>query len=69
MQITDVTPVVRPLRGPSIGLFGLIGHWMRVARERDRLARLNQHMLRDIGLTQAEAECEAGRPFWDASRR
>ncbi|NBZ88666.1 DUF1127 domain-containing protein [Stagnihabitans tardus] len=35
-------------------------------RSRRGLAALDDHMLRDIGLTRAEAEAEAERPLWDA---
>ena len=42
----------------------LVG-WSRVARERRRLLELDEHILRDIGLTPEEARREATRPFWD----
>jgi uncharacterized protein YjiS (DUF1127 family) len=35
-------------------------------RTRARLAMLDDHLLRDIGLTRAEAAAEAARPVWDA---
>jgi len=37
--------------------------WQR-QRSRHRLARLDAHALRDIGVTYAEAEAEANKPFW-----
>ncbi|MDX5350170.1 MAG: DUF1127 domain-containing protein [Paracoccaceae bacterium] len=39
---------------------------LAVARRRDRraLARLDQHLLRDIGLSRDEARTEAAKPFW-----
>jgi uncharacterized protein YjiS (DUF1127 family) len=37
----------------------------RLARSRKSLARLDAHLLRDIGLTSAEARIEADRPVWD----
>jgi uncharacterized protein YjiS (DUF1127 family) len=46
-----------------------IALWLRralsVQRQRARLATLDDRMLRDIGLTRAEAEAEATRPAWD----
>ncbi len=36
-----------------------------VARQRRELARLDDRMLRDIGLTRAQAEQETRRRFWD----
>jgi uncharacterized protein YjiS (DUF1127 family) len=37
-----------------------------LTRRRDRriLARLDQHLLRDIGLSSDEARTEAAKPFW-----
>ncbi len=48
-----------------------LGAWLRVARERRRLAALDERQLRDIGIDPAAAAREAGRPFWDlpAGRR
>lgn len=37
-----------------------------LSRSRRSLARLDDHLLRDIGLTRAEAEAEASRGPWDA---
>ena len=41
----------------------LDGH--ELARQRQALAALDDHMLKDIGLSRADARCEAERPFWD----
>ena len=46
-----------------------IAAWSRVARERRRLLDLDEHILKDIGLTPEEAYREASRPFWDIERR
>ena len=37
--------------------------WRR-RRSRHSLAGLDAHMLKDIGITYAEAETEANKPFW-----
>jgi uncharacterized protein YjiS (DUF1127 family) len=39
--------------------------WQELARQRRALAAMNDHMLKDLGLTRANALREAGRPFWD----
>jgi uncharacterized protein YjiS (DUF1127 family) len=39
--------------------------WQELARERRALAAMDDHMLKDIGLSRADARREAGRPFWD----
>ena len=36
------------------------------ARSRRALARIDDHILRDIGLTRQEADAEAARPGWDS---
>jgi uncharacterized protein YjiS (DUF1127 family) len=40
-------------------------YWHDISRERRALLGLDDRMLRDIGITRADAEQEAGRPFWD----
>ena len=39
--------------------------WQELARQRQALAALDDHMLKDIGLSRADARQEADRPFWD----
>ena len=50
-------------------LVGLVLRWIRVARERRRLAQLPEHILRDIGVSREDAWYEANRPFWESSER
>ena len=38
--------------------------WRRRARDRSQLAQLDDRMLRDIGLTRADAEFLSNKPFW-----
>jgi uncharacterized protein YjiS (DUF1127 family) len=38
--------------------------WLERARQRRDLRELNDHMLRDIGLTRADAWAESEKPFW-----
>jgi len=40
--------------------FGVYERW----RQRQALMRLDDHLLKDIGITRAEVEQEAGKPFW-----
>lgn len=37
----------------------------RVMNERRALARMPQHLLRDIGVSEADAGREASKPFWN----
>ncbi len=39
--------------------------WLQVRRDRVTLADLDDALLRDIGITRAQAMSEARRPFWD----
>ena len=43
--------------------------WLSAARERRALADLPDSILADIGISRAEAEREARRPFWDVRPR
>jgi uncharacterized protein YjiS (DUF1127 family) len=38
--------------------------WRARGRQRRALRELSDHLLRDIGVSRAEALCEATRPFW-----
>ena len=44
----------------------LLTRWLDVSRSRQTLDGLDEHMLRDIGLTRAEAQREASKFFWQA---
>ncbi len=65
-----VVPVPRPDGQRGTGgltrfLAGALAVWRR-QRARARLAGLDAHLLRDIGVTGAEAEFEANKRFWQA---
>lgn len=50
-------------------LAGHVASLMRavfLARQRRALRDIDDHILKDIGLTRRQAEQEAARPFWDA---
>ena len=51
-------------RRPS--LLARLADLLALRRQRARLRDLPPHILRDIGLTEAEARAEADRPLWDA---
>jgi uncharacterized protein YjiS (DUF1127 family) len=40
--------------------------WHELAHQRRRLLALDDRMLKDIGITRADATREGSRPFWDA---
>ncbi len=45
-------------------MFETLREWRRRARGRAELAALDHRMLRDIGLTPADAKFLANKPFW-----
>jgi uncharacterized protein YjiS (DUF1127 family) len=65
MPQTRITTL--PLRAPT-GLVQRLSHALTNAatrrRDRSALAKLDPHLLRDIGLTPDEAQGEAVKPFW-----
>jgi uncharacterized protein YjiS (DUF1127 family) len=74
-------PVGTPAEVPSVGsmrhdklpawmrrVIATFRSWHRNVRARRELLQLNDHELRDIGLTRVEALYEASRPFWDSRR-
>jgi uncharacterized protein YjiS (DUF1127 family) len=40
--------------------------WQQRVRDRHALTQLDEHMLHDIGLSRADVEREASKPFWRA---
>lgn len=42
----------------------LVRCWRNRVRQRQELARLDARLLRDIGVTAADAERECNKPFW-----
>ena len=44
----------------------LLATWQHRARQRSHLARLDQRLLRDIGLSHKQVQDEVAKPFWRA---
>jgi uncharacterized protein YjiS (DUF1127 family) len=49
---------------PAAVVFALLARWIDRSRQRQALASLSDHELRDIGVTRVEAVREAEKPFW-----
>jgi uncharacterized protein YjiS (DUF1127 family) len=47
-----------------LGAVDTVRSWRYRARSRAALATLDEHLLRDIGLTEADVPRECGKPFW-----
>jgi len=44
--------------------FSMVAQWHTRARQRRQLMMLNPRLLKDVGLTQADAYRESLKPFW-----
>ncbi len=44
--------------------FDQLLEWQDRARQRHRLASLESHILKDLGLSRADVARESGKPFW-----
>ena len=56
----------RRLFGRIVTIPTAIARFVQLRRERQALARLDRHLLDDIGLDPTAARDESGRVFWDA---
>jgi uncharacterized protein YjiS (DUF1127 family) len=52
------------LRQALSRIFATLRKWRRRSRERAELARLDERMLRDIGVTRGDVWDEINKPFW-----
>lgn len=59
-QALPLPPISRLLMAVAIK----VARWETNGRTRKALEKLDNHMLRDIGLTPAEAQAEWDKPFW-----
>lgn len=60
------TPSRRPAatKGRGLGIITVLDAWIERYRQRRALLELNDHMLKDIGLSPADAWREGRKPFW-----
>jgi uncharacterized protein YjiS (DUF1127 family) len=59
----DETTEIAPL-GPIGRIVATIRLWRRRARSRQELRELNDHLLKDIGLSRDAVAYEVAKPFW-----
>ena len=52
------------LKDAVIRLRARLSEWRQVSRSRAELAKLDERMLRDIGLTRVDVWREINKPFW-----
>ena len=57
-----------PARGAAVevlfALFDRLAEWQQRARQRRELGQMTDREIKDIGLSRADAEREASKPFW-----
>ena len=62
----DPRPHRRQPANPLLRMLSLLAAWQDRANQRDVLGSLDDRMLKDIGLSRADALQEARKPFWRA---
>ena len=63
---TDFQPRRRHPVNPLKRLYALLYNWQARAEQRYRLADIEGRLLDDVGMTRADADREAAKPFWHA---
>ena len=67
-NVSETRIGLRPRRsfvlGAAVAVFEVLAVWRDRRRQRSTLARLDDRMLRDIGITYADVEGEITKPFW-----
>ncbi len=53
-------------RHAALGIFQTLVTWQQRSTERQHLANMSDFYLKDIGISRADAETEAAKPFWQA---
>ena len=56
--------VARQSAAASGGILGVLNSWLERRRQRRALLSLSDHMLKDIGISRADAYAEGVKPFW-----
>lgn len=59
-QVQALPPISRLLMGFAV----VVARWEMNLRTRKALQRLDDHLLRDVGLDRLRAEAEWDKPFW-----
>lgn len=57
---------VAPLDSAIGGVVDQLLTWHQRARDRHALSQLDEHMLHDIGLSNADVDREVSKPFWQS---
>lgn len=67
-NVSETRMTLKPRRSfvlqAVVGVFDLVSIWQERRRQRLTLARLDDRMLHDIGLTNSDVDREISKPFW-----
>jgi uncharacterized protein YjiS (DUF1127 family) len=66
VSVTARLAIADRARHAAIVLADALSDWRERIRQRHTLARLDDRLLRDMGLTRADVEHEVSKPFWQA---
>ena len=67
MTISQHRGLIYPKQGailPMDAVLALVVVWRNRARQRRRLAALDDHLRDDLGLSRADVAAECAKPFW-----
>lgn len=64
LSLTSLPASLPPLSRMLVTLALMVARWDDRSRTRQSLARLDAHLIRDIGLDAAKAAKETAKPFW-----
>ena len=61
---SSLTSTAQVAEKPAINLLSTIKRWKTNIQNRHALARLDERLLRDCGITEADRQLEISKPFW-----
>ena len=65
----EISPILNPSRTTGAGVFpqgqSILRQWWNRHQSRAQLLRLDNRLLKDIGVTRAEAHLEGRKSFWE----
>jgi len=66
LEIAPVPPLSDRIAAAALAVFGQLKEWRERVRSRQALLKLDDHMLRDLGIDRATAQFKGSLPFWRA---
>ena len=65
MNLSQHLPTCEKIENFSIkSLMLKVSYWKAVSKQRKQLARLDERLLNDVGLTKEQVRLEVSKPFW-----